>query len=80
MVPVALTIAAPVADLAAAAPADSDWTVERGQSLWHIVQSAYAVSDVRTTMSLVESVFDANRDQLTDPDVLNVGLTIRLPA
>ena len=55
------------------------WTVERGQSLWGIAQTAYGISDAASTASAANAVFEHNRDQLTDPSVLNVGMTLRLP-
>ena len=70
----------PVAEPATEAPASTTWTVEPGQSLWQIVQEAYGVSDVASTVSLVELIFEHNRDQLTDPDVLNAGTDLLLPA
>ena len=62
------------------AVAPREWRVERGQSLWHIVQRAYGVSDTPTTVSLVEAVFAQNHAQLSDPDVLPIGATLELPA
>jgi Peptidase family M23 len=62
------------------APATSrEWTVAPGESLWRIVQDAYRVSDTGSTVSLVDFVFDNNRDQLTDPAVLNIGTKLELP-
>ena len=78
--------AAPVADPEpqpqAAAPAstgDRWWQVESGDSLWRIVEEAYGVSDDAQVAPLVNFVFESNRDQLTDPSVLNVGTTLRIP-
>ncbi len=70
----------PVAEPAPEPPAATTWTVERGQSLWQIVQEFYGVSDVASTVSLVDLVFEHNRSQLTDPDLLNVGTELLLPA
>ncbi len=75
----ATVVAEPVADAAPVAPADMPWTVERGQSLWGISQTAYGISDAPATVSAVNAVFDHNRDQLTDPSMLNIGMTLRLP-
>jgi len=61
------------------AAAPHEWRVERGQSLWRIVQEAYGVSDTPTTASLVDAVFAANRAQLDDPDALPVGTSLELP-
>ena len=55
------------------------WTVERGQSLWGIAQEAYDVSDTAATVSLVNLVFDHNRDVVSDPDVIEIGMTLQLP-
>ena len=55
------------------------WTVERGQSLWGIAQEAYGVSDTAATVSLVNLVFDHNRDVVSDPDVIQIGMTLLLP-
>jgi Peptidase family M23 len=75
---------APVADPEpeADAPAPTavhEWLVQPGDSLWQIVQSAYGVSDDAAIAPLVNFVFESNRDQLTDPSVLNVGTTLRIP-
>ena len=72
--------AEPVAPAGDITPVDREWTVGSGQSLWQIVQDVYGVSDVRTTVALVAHVFAANGDQLSDPDQLNVGITLRLPS
>ena len=72
--------AAPVAEPAPEPLASTTWTVERGQSLWQIAQEAYGVSDVASTVSLVELIFEHNRAHLTDPDVLTVGTDLLLPA
>ncbi len=60
--------------------ADRQWTVEPGDSLWKIVQTSYETSDTGATVALVDFVFDRNRDQLTDPSVLEVGMTLTVPA
>ena len=52
----------PVAEPAPEPPASTTWTVERGQSLWQIAQEAYGVSDVASTVSLVDLIFEHNRD------------------
>ena len=77
----AVVPAVPVDEPAAApvAPADMPWMVERGQSLWGISQTFYGISDDRSTVSAVHAVFERNRDQLTDPSVLNIGMTLLLP-
>ncbi len=70
----------PVAEPAAEAPASTTWTVEPGQSLWQIAKQAYGVSDVASTVALVDFIVEHNRDQLSDPDVLNTGMELLLPA
>ena len=57
-----------------------EWTVQPGESLWRIVQDTYGVSDDAEIAPLVNLVFESNRDQLSDPSVLNVGTLLRLPA
>ena len=37
------------------------------------------MSDTGSTVSLVDFVFDHNRDQLSDPDVLEIGTKLELP-
>jgi len=81
MIAPAAAPAAPAPVLPAPAPATAAdrWTVEPGDSLWHIVQTHYGTSDTAATISLVDLVFDANRDQLTDPNLLRVGMELALP-
>lgn len=49
-------------------------TVERGDTLSHIAQAAYGKA------SLWRRIFDANRDQLDDPDRIQPGQVLRIPA
>jgi nucleoid-associated protein YgaU len=72
------TVAAAVAPVAAAAPGTS-WTVARGDTLWGISQDAYGVSDADATVSVINLVFDRNRDQLNDPSALDIGMILSLP-
>ncbi len=60
-------------------PADRLWTVARGESLWTIVRAAYGATDDAGIVTLVQTVFEHNRDVVTDPDLLGIGLTLRLP-
>ena len=69
----------PVAVTAPEPPAATTWTSGRGQSLWEIVQEGYGISDVASTVSLVDQVFDQNRS-LTYPNLLNVGTELLLRA
>ena len=62
------------------APAATWWTVARGDSLWRIAQETYGVSETAATVSFVNLVFDSNRDQLTDPNYVEIGMTLHLPA
>ena len=62
-----------------AAAAATPWTVERGQSLWKITQTAYGVSESAANVSLVNFVFEHNRNVLADPDVLEIGMILQLP-
>jgi murein DD-endopeptidase MepM/ murein hydrolase activator NlpD len=63
-----------------AAPADTPWTVARGESLWTISQQVYGVSETAATASLVNVVFEHNQELLWDPNVLDVGMILQLPA
>jgi murein DD-endopeptidase MepM/ murein hydrolase activator NlpD len=75
-------VAAPAQALPAPAPATAPgrWTVEPGDSLWHIVQTHYGTSGTAATAAQVDRVFNANRDLLTDPNLLLVGMDLVLPA
>ena len=64
----------------AAPTADRQWIVEPGESLWLIVQEAYGASDTASTVSLTDLVFSHNSEQLSDPDVLSIGMTLLIPA
>jgi hypothetical protein len=55
------------------------WTVEPGDCLWDIVQTAYGTIDVGATVALVDFVFEHNHAQLSSPSVLEVGTTLELP-
>jgi Peptidase family M23 len=78
--PVAAPAPAPAAAAAPApAPAGDRWTVEPGDSLWHIVKRSYGTTDDAATAAVVGFVFEHNRDQLTDPNMLEVGMQLELP-
>jgi murein DD-endopeptidase MepM/ murein hydrolase activator NlpD len=77
--PAAEPTLAPAPAEPAPAPAAGEWTVEPGESLWKISQTAYGVSETAATVALVDFVFDHNRDEVTDPGVLNIGTKLELP-
>lgn len=58
------------------APLTPVHVVERGQSLWRIIPLAYRVE---ASPERVQAVFDANRDQLIDPDRLEIGQVLAMP-
>lgn len=58
----------------AAAPAVADVVVVKGDSLWRIAQR-----ELGDGLRWVE-LFEANRDRVVDPDVIEVGWQLRLPA
>ena len=60
-----------------AAPAPTQWTVAPGESLWRIAQQVYGASDT-TTAPLVDLLFALNRNQLTEPGQLAIGMTLEL--
>lgn len=64
----------PPAPAAEAAPAEQTHTVESGDSLWAIAERFYGDG------SQWSRVFEANRDQLDNPDVIQPGQVLRIPA
>lgn len=48
--------------------------VKKGETLSHIAQQYYGKA------SEYPKIFEANRDQLSDPDKIREGMTLRLPA
>jgi hypothetical protein len=74
--PTSPAVAAPTSPVA---PPAMTWTVAAGDSLWEISQETYGVSDTAATVSLVNLVFDHNRDLLSDPSVIEIGMTLQLP-
>lgn len=49
------------------------YVVEKGDSLWKIAQRHYGDG------SLYTKIFEANRDVLKNPDVIEVGQKLRIP-
>lgn len=49
-------------------------TVGQGESLWNIAAKVYGNAD------LYVRLYDANRDQISDPDRIFPGMTLKLPA
>lgn len=48
-------------------------TVQRGESLSHIARKYYR------TANAWQTIFQANRDQLTEPNRIREGMTLRIP-
>jgi len=61
---------------AAAAPESQDrtYTVQPGDNLSKISQQFYGAA------SEYNKIFDANRDQLEDPNMVKVGMKLKIPA
>lgn len=55
------------------APAGQSYTVEKGDTLSHIAKQFYGKS------SQWKLIFDANRDQLDDPDKIFPGQVLTIP-
>jgi nucleoid-associated protein YgaU len=58
---------------AEAAPAEQTYTVAGGDTLWAIAERHYGDGSQYTR------IFEANRDQLDNPDVIQPGLVLRIP-
>ena len=56
------------------AGADRSYTVERGDSLSKIARRMYGDANQW------RRIFDANRDQIEDPDLIHPGQVLRIPA
>lgn len=50
------------------------WTVKPGETLSHIAQHVYGQA------SRWHAIFDANRDQLDDPDLIRPGQVLKIPS
>ena len=53
---------------------DAEYTVQRGDTLSHIAQAHYGKA------SQWRRIFEANRDQLDDPDRIQPGQVLKIPA
>src|SRR4051794_4874591 len=70
----ALNPPAPAAEPVAEAPAEQTYTVADGDTLWAIAERHYGDG------SQYQRIFEANRDQLDNPDVIQAGQVLRIPA
>jgi nucleoid-associated protein YgaU len=70
----ALRPSAPVAVDEPAAPAEQTYTVESGDSLWAVAQRFYGDGNQWSR------IYEANRDQLDNPDVIQPGQVLRIPS
>lgn len=64
---------APPTEPEAAPPAEQSYTVESGDSLWAIAERHYGDG------SQWSRIFEANRDQLDNPDLIQPGQVLRIP-
>jgi len=58
----------------ASASGTRTWTVKQGETLSHIAQQVYGKA------SRWHAIFDANRDQLDDPDLIRPGQVLKIPS
>ena len=65
---------APAPTAPEAPAAERTYTVQKGDTLSEIAKRVYGKS------SEYHKIFEANRDQLTDPDRIRPGQTLKLPA
>ncbi len=63
----------PVSGTKSAAPAEKTYTVEKGDTLSKIAKEFYGNANEYM------KIFNANRDQLKDPDKIQVGQVLRIP-
>ena len=71
--PAAVAAVTPPAPAAAAAATETIHEVARGETLGGIARKYYGKA------SLYMKIFEANRDQLDDPDLIRVGQKLRIP-
>lgn len=62
-----------VADIQAAGPAETTYTVKEGDTLSHIAK--HYLGNANAYMD----IFNANRDQLSDPDKIKPGQVLKIP-
>ena len=55
------------------APSDQTYTVEKGDTLSHIAKQFYGKANKWN------AIFEANRDQLDDPDKIKPGQVLKIP-
>ena len=63
-----------VPDGGGAGAGEQSYTVQKGDTLSHIAQKHYGKA------SRWHAIFDANRDQLDNPDLIKPGQVLKLPA
>jgi nucleoid-associated protein YgaU len=69
-----ITVSPNAAPAAAAAPQQQTYTVKSGDTLSKIAKEFYGNANE------YNRIFDANRDQLSDPNKIQVGQTLKIPA
>ena len=62
-----------VADITATGPADETYTVKAGDTLSKIAKEKLGDANA------YHAIFDANRDQLSDPDKIKPGQVLKIP-
>jgi nucleoid-associated protein YgaU len=53
--------------------------VQRRDTLWGIASKAVARSDPQTVDRFVDRLYEANRQTISDPDIIFPGQVIRIP-
>ncbi|HET7711049.1 MAG TPA: LysM peptidoglycan-binding domain-containing protein, partial [Thermoanaerobaculia bacterium] len=64
---------APGAGMTSSSSAGRTHTVKKGETLSHLAQQYYGKA------SEYNRIFEANRDQLNDPDKIREGMTLQIP-
>jgi nucleoid-associated protein YgaU len=70
----ALAPTPPPAENAPEAPSEQTYTVQEGDSLWAIAEKIYGDGNSWTRIQ------EANSDQISDPDAIQPGQTLRIPS